>query len=84
MMWCTCGKELVGRQRRWCSKTCGTRHRVRVHRGAALRLQIIATGSDLPAEVFGIACDPLVAACFYDDFDRWNSLARPKRYARQT
>jgi hypothetical protein len=55
-----------------------------VHRGAALRLQIIATGSDLPAEVFGIACDPLVAACFYDDFDRWNSLARPKRYARQT
>jgi hypothetical protein len=82
MMRCPCGKELVGKQRRWCSKRCGTRHRVRVHRAAELPSPIIAMSSDLPDEVFGVACDPLVAACFYDDLDRMTSFYEAAQHTR--
>jgi predicted nucleic acid-binding Zn ribbon protein len=79
-----CGTELVGRQRRFCSARCGTKKRVRVHRGAelsaaSLRYSIVdvdAGSESGGAYAFGVLVDFEVAEILNEDRERWRHLGR--------
>lgn len=77
----SCGKPLTGRRRQYCSARCGSRRRVRVHRGAELSTSILYDVVDLDAghdrggaQAFGVRCDYEVAEIFAEDSERWRHL----------
>lgn len=79
----SCGTPLNGRQRKYCSKRCGVRRRVRVFRGtelsdaASLRYTVVELDSDIDSggsAAFGVACSYDVAEILNEEIARFRHL----------